>query len=303
MANGNSQTHHTFSRHVAPFAPLVLALLMSRAVLPSGEEAPETTGEVTAAKCDDAVDNFQACHERFPTGCSQAGKYDAYLNLLKNQLIDPSSTQPVGFLALQGFEAKDTAAPDGLKKGHHMDFKDDLAKLGEGQTFAAVGFLYYAFPSGVESSNCQLPNDDEEGTNVDYHIGIGFDKDTAKQLRDHPELVKNKKSIPKRLQQASVVVEMTPHFRFHFESGIWNIDNLQKAIGRQVRVVGQLILDSEHYTSGQDCAIATKAAERKSCWRASAWELHPVERFQVCNRSTNDCAPEESTDWIELDSL
>ncbi len=303
MAPTDTKTAHTFSRHVAPFAPLVLALLLSRAVLPSGEEPPETTGAVAAAKCDDEVDNFQACHERFPTGCTQAGKYDAYVNLLKNQLIDPSSTEPAGFLNLQNFEAKDTSVPDGMKKGRHIDFKGDLAKLGEGQTFAAVGFLYYAFPSGVESSNCQLPKDDEEGTNVDYHIGIGFDKDTAKRLRDHPELVKNKKSIPKPLQQASVIVEMTPHFRFHFENDIWTVDNLQKAIGRQVRVVGQLILDSEHYTSGQDCAIAGTSSDRKSCWRASAWELHPVERFQVCNKSTNDCGREESTDWIELDSL
>src|SRR2546422_9902715 len=79
MAPTDTKTAHTFSRHVAPFAPLVLALLLSRAVLPSGEEPPETTGAVAAAKCDDEVDNFQACHERFPTGCTQAGKYDAYV--------------------------------------------------------------------------------------------------------------------------------------------------------------------------------------------------------------------------------
>jgi len=60
MAPTDTKTAHTFSRHVAPFAPLVLALLLSRAVLPSGEEPPETTGAVAAAKCDDDVDNFQA---------------------------------------------------------------------------------------------------------------------------------------------------------------------------------------------------------------------------------------------------
>ncbi len=50
MAPTDTKTAHTFSRHVAPFAPLVLALLLSRAVLPSGEEPPETTGAVAAAK-------------------------------------------------------------------------------------------------------------------------------------------------------------------------------------------------------------------------------------------------------------
>src|SRR5256885_13656287 len=106
MAPTDTKTAHTFSRHVAPFAPLVLALLLSRAVLPSGEEPPETTGAVAAAKCDDEVDNFQACHERFPTGCTQAGKYEADVKLPKNSLIDPFSTSAASFLYLQNFLAK-----------------------------------------------------------------------------------------------------------------------------------------------------------------------------------------------------
>src|SRR2546425_12087278 len=112
MAPTDTKTAHTFSRHVAPFAPLVLALLLSRAVLPSGEEPPETTGAVAAAKCDDEVDNFQACHERFPTGCTQAGKYDPHGNLLNNQLTGPSSSEPASFLDLQNFEAKATHGPE-----------------------------------------------------------------------------------------------------------------------------------------------------------------------------------------------
>src|SRR5438034_10156743 len=94
MAPTDTKTAHTFSRHVAPFAPLVLALLLSRAVLPSGEEPPETTGAVAAAKCDDEVHNFQPCHERFPPGCTQQGKCQASANFLKDQLIDPTSTAP-----------------------------------------------------------------------------------------------------------------------------------------------------------------------------------------------------------------
>src|SRR5437868_5054808 len=100
--------------------PLALALLMSRAVLPSGEE-PAPSGVVNAVKCDDEIDGFQSCHDRFPTGCTAAGKYDAYVNLLKNQLIDPSSTEPASFLALKDFEQKDGAVPDALKTGHHED--------------------------------------------------------------------------------------------------------------------------------------------------------------------------------------
>src|SRR5207245_11122647 len=114
MAPTDTKTAHTFSRHVAPFAPLVLALLLSRAVLPSGEEPPETTGAVAAAKGDDEVDNFQACHERFPTGCTQAGKYETYVNLPQDQLIDPSSPQHAGCLNLNNLEAKNTYAHDDM---------------------------------------------------------------------------------------------------------------------------------------------------------------------------------------------
>jgi hypothetical protein len=63
------------------------------------------------------------------------------------------------------------------------------------------------------------------------------------------------------------------------------------------------MLDSEHMIPAQDCALATNAKERQTCWRASAWELHPVVSFQVCSKTTNDCADEDSTDWIELDKL
>src|SRR5438105_13343609 len=121
MAPTDTKTAHTFSRHVAPFAPLVLALLLSRAVLPSGEEPPETTGAVAAAKCDDEVDNFQACHERFPTGCTQAGTYDAYVKLLKNQLIASSTTEPAAIRSLQHCEARGTSVPPARTKARHID--------------------------------------------------------------------------------------------------------------------------------------------------------------------------------------
>jgi len=258
-----------------------------------------STDPVAAAQCEEGIENFHECHASYPSGCSPSGRYDGYLNYLKNQNPPRDSKPALVFTSLNDYHDLESRTPKELGKSNHADLKDQLPAMGEGHPAAVIGYLYYVKQEGAESSNCELTAPDD----TDYHIGIGFDKDTAKRLRDHPELVKNKKSIPKPLQQASVIVEMTPHFRFHFENDIWTVDNLQKAIGRQVRVVGQLILDSEHYTSGQDCAIAGTSSDRKSCWRASAWELHPVERFQVCNKSTNDCGREESTDWIELDSL
>ncbi len=301
MPPHRSRTANVLSRGVAPFAPLALALLMSHAVLPSsgggGLVETATPTDVQAVKCDEVLD-FQDCHSRFPTGCSQAAGYDAYLNLLKNQLPSPAPpSEPVNFLNEQRFANLDSNMPSGLTRNNHSTFKDALAAQGEGQTFGVVGYLYYAIKTGAESSNCQLPSTDPEGSNVDYHIGIGFDPQLAAQLGGP---TKPTKTLMKTLQQNSVIVEMTPHYRFLFENGAWTLDNLQKAIGKQVKVVGQLIVDSEHNIPSQNCALATTPTQRQTCWRASVWELHPVERFQVCRLGS--CSL-NSADWLELDQL
>jgi hypothetical protein len=293
-------SHNTVSRRIAPFAPLAIALLMNRAVLsPPGGQTGETESptEVTAAVCDDVLD-FQDCHTRFPTGCSSAGRYDAYLNLLKNQLIPPpAGITGIEFLTREKFQYLDSNTPKGLGRSNHADFKDQLAQLGEGQVFGIVGYLYYAIKTGAESSNCQLTSNDEEGTNVDYHIGIGFDPPDpalAQLLRAQKKLSRDQH---RSLQQSSVIVEMTPHYRFLYGGPGWTIDSLQNVLGRPVRVVGQLLNDNEHNLAAQNCALATTPQEKLSCWRASTWELHPVTRFEVCERASCD---QNSTDWMEL---
>lgn len=302
MPENDGGSNHSVARRVAPFAPLALGLLLSRAIIPGQPSAPGTEAptDVAAAHCDEVTD-FLDCHSRYPTGCSQAAQYDAYLNLLKNQLIPPAGAEPVRFLTLNDVEGFDHQTPAGLnpRMKNHVEFKDDLARLGEGNIFAVIGYLYYAQRTGAESSNCQLARDDDEGTNVDYHVGIGFDADVAANLRTNPQ---SRRSQQKALSQSSIVVEMTPHFRYHFENGKWTNENLQKVVGRQVKVVGQLLNDSEHNLPGQNCAIAASSQEKLSCWRASAWELHPVTQFLVCNNASQSCGP-NSTDWAELDQV
>lgn len=173
------------------------------------------------ATCEEIMD-FRQCHEKYPTGCSKFGTYDPYLNFLKNLLIPPPSAMSahLKFLGQQDYRNLEANLPDGLSRGNHADFKDALSRLGEGQSFGLIGFLYYAKPSGVESSNCQLPdNDPPEGTNVDYHIGIGFDPNLAQQAASFPDTSTVPKELLRTLEQNSVIVEMTPHWRFNFEAG------------------------------------------------------------------------------------
>lgn len=324
MANQNSQTGRTFTRHVAPFAPLALALAMN--AVPASQTASsagEPSAGIVAAKCSDVTD-FQDCHSRYPTGCSAAGGYDAYLNYWKNQLIAPTaSSNPVKyFTQLQDYQSLDAKIPAGLTQDNQADYQDQLKQLGEGQLYGVIGYLYYAQHTSAESSNCDLtgPTGDPEFSNVDYHIGIGFDPlpttqqtpaETAKAATEAArEPTTRRKSPPKRpptsgsgtsdLQQNSIIVEMTPHDRFKYEHEIWTLANLQKAVGRQVKVVGQLLIDNEHNLPSQNCATATTASQKQTCWRASVWELHPVVTFQVC---PNVSCAQDSTNWVELDQL
>jgi hypothetical protein len=291
---------------------------------PSGNAAVEPLGTgITAVKCDEVADS-QDCHSRFPTGCSAGGQYDAYLNYWKNQLIDPAtaSTPVKYFTQLSDYQKLDASIPSGLTQDNQDNFQTQLKQLGEGQLYGIVGYLYYFQHTGAESSNCDLtgPPGDPNYGNVDYHIGIGFSPPTAApqsradtaaasaEASTAPAASKKRPtktpissgSAASALQRSSVIVEMTPHDRFQYENNIWTLDNLQRATGRQVKVVGQLIIDNEHNLASQNCAIAKTAADLQTCWRASVWELHPVVRFQVC---PNDSCTLDSTDWVELDQL
>jgi hypothetical protein len=301
MAANHSGTSRTLLRTVAPFAPLAIALAMNAvprgaagpgaapAGAPAGAAAPAPS-EITAVTCEEVAD-FQDCHTRYPAGCSAAAGYDPALNLLKNALIPPPGPDPIKYLARADFANLDAQVPSGLSAHNHADYESDLAKLGEGQIYGIVGYLYYAQHTGAESTNCQLTgptsetNLQDDYTNVDFHIGIGFEPAPASAPGQHS------------LAQNSIIVEMTPYSRFLYENSAWTLANLKKAQDKLVRVVGQLMVDSEHNVPSQNCAVAKTTDQRNKCWRASVWELHPVVRFQVC--PTTACTA-ESQDWVDL---
>ncbi|HYL09257.1 MAG TPA: hypothetical protein VEU31_00845 [Candidatus Acidoferrales bacterium] len=299
MPKSNSGSKHIMARHVAPFAPVAIAALMSSALLGPKAGAPGAVvppGGPVPVACEE-VQDFEDCHSRYPAGCTQgSGKpnYDAYLNVLKNQLIPPASVNPVKFLTSKADYAQlDKAIPAQLASKNHLTFKDALIQAGETQPTGLIGYLFYVKAEGAESSNCQLPQD-QALRDIDYHIGIGFDQSLAAQL------VAKKKVPAHSLSSNAVIVEMTPHFRANFEEGKWTVPELTNVLGRKVKVVGQLMVDNEHNLSSQNCAMAKSAGDLASCWRMSVWELHPVISFQVCK---TDACTQNSTDWVELDQF
>jgi hypothetical protein len=299
MPVNNSQSTQTFRRHVAPFAPLALALLMNAAPSssPAGNGSAlsemDVPDNVTAVQCEDNIADFQACHSNYPTGCSKAAGYDPYLNYLKNE-TPSAATGGITFLNQPAFDNLNANTPSGLGRGNnHSSFKDQLNGLGEGKQFGIIGYLYYFEATGAESSNCELTGPDKDGGNVDFHIGIGFDS----TLADQAVKLTNPGKPTKSLQQGSVIVEMTPHYRAQFQPDAGTLANLKPVLGHKVKIVGQLLVDSEHNKPADNCALDGTAAQKNHCWRYSIWELHPVTTFAYCK---DDSCTQDSNNWVPL---
>jgi hypothetical protein len=253
-----------------------------------------TAADATPVVCEDVIDSDD-CHSRYPAGCNASGSYDAALSFLKDR-IDFPTPSAVQFLKPDNFaELEKLAAKEGVKTNDHHDHLAALAAGGEGKQFGVVGFLYPSKVEGSESSNCQLAKEAGDDAAVDFHIYIGFDADIAAQLRQKKAFTGDAK---KALNRQSVIVEMTPHYRAAFHEDDWTFDNIKKLLGRQVKVTGQLLLDNEHNIPSQNCGLP--GANLSTCWRASAWELHPVTEFLVCNKTDASCAINGSQDWIPM---
>lgn len=272
-------------------APLALAVLAQVGVIGqgggTGAGAPAST---QPAKCGTGISDYQACHDGYPTGCSGAGGYDGYLNSLKNELVDPAG-EPQQAFGVPSLEALEKDLPADLTKTNHEALEAQMIRLGEGEVASLSGYLYYAKDGGAESSNCLLKGAD----NIDFHIGISADAVVAAKAK-----AKNPGLSPADRSQA-VIVEMTPHWRAKYEPG-WNLALVQKAVGRQVYVVGQLLADNEHDDAKDDCAYTGAGGAGPNCWRGTVWELHPVTRFLVCAAAQCD---EKGTGagWTPLESF
>lgn len=265
------------------FSPLVAPVPPDRA-----HDLARQANKLETQTCED-VQTVDDCHNDYPAGCSDSEnlRYDAYLNFLKDQM--PDQGLPVTkTLSEADFGLLDKEIPATLTKRNHAKEADDLANLGEGNIFGVIGYLYYAKQTGRESCNCELTG----GLESDYHIGIGFDPDVAAKLRSGTSTSKTD------LEQSSVVVEMTPQYceKVHPQ---WTLASVNNVVGEQVKVVGQLMVDNEHAAASQDCGRIN--SDKQKCWRASAWEIHPVTQFYVCK--TNSPCANDSGDWVKLEDM
>src|SRR5262249_49605609 len=109
---------------------------------------------------------------------------------------------------------------------------------------------------------------------------------TQKNNDFHLNLIsaKNENKDKKTLMKRSVVIEMSPRSR----DPEWKLSGLQ-ALAKDrayVRVTGFLMLDTAHI-------------HFQSMPRASAWEIHPIAKFEVCEGTKSEC--DAGQNWKALE--
>lgn len=261
--------------------------------------ASVASAQKASTGCNPSSLTTKTCHKQFPTGCTDAQtvSYDPYLNFLKNQ-TPGANLASAAVLEQSDFQSKEGQIPAVLGKRNHAQLASQFAPLGEGNIVTVFAYLYFAEdtrgsgsnPSPGETCNCKL----RLAGSYDFHIGLGFDKNLATQVQQ--KKVKPSHSQPSELEKTSVVAEMTPHTR----RTKWTLARVLSLLGQQVKVVGQLTADNEHFNAKDDCGFSGATAK---CWRSTIWEIHPVTQFFVCNVSSGCDANSPDSAWTSLDNM
>lgn len=288
MSSNGSPTRHSFSRHVAPFAPLALALLMNSAPQNGGRPPQQA---VAAGQPASDTGFAQSCaNPHFPTdtptamdaadcGIAGNGGAETWQNEAKNNFCATDPAKPITIpemVQLQSKVQQDQSIPFGKPGQHPLTSTAGPAKdraplqtLGEGSQVILMGYVRIARPEGAESVNCGSHVPADRGYH-DIHISIVQNPDDS--------------------ECSGVVVEMTPHHR----PAEWNQSNVQAVAVAHlpVRVSGQLMFDSSHTPCVNGTSIQGDPA------RASLWEIHPIYKFEVCPQGT--CSSDG--DWLPLEA-
>ena len=271
MTTRKRSSSPSFSRHVAPFVPLALALAVGAASSsgpsPATSEPQETAEAGFSQVC--TTPNFPTDTPTAMdnTSCSVSGNGGAetWQNEAKNNFCAGGSTTPsaASIPELVALQAKVQQIPDinfGNPRQHPLTSRAGpiqdrapLVALGEGSLVQLQGYVKIARQEGAESVNCgsNVPND---AAYHDIHISIVLS--------------------PTDQECSGVVVEMTPHHR----PDAWSLQLVNEVAqaGLLVRVTGQRMFDSSHTPCINGSPVRGDPA------RISLWEVHPIYRFEVC---------------------
>jgi uncharacterized protein YgiM (DUF1202 family) len=203
-------------------------------------------------------------------GCGAAGSDQAILNSTKRRLPSGANARTLTFADLKNLQQR---ASDLV--GQHNELtqaeRDSLANLPvsagtvrEGSMVKVTGFLAQGLDphanSGGESVNCKLTGTEKN----DFHISV-----VEKAVDD---------------EFKGIVVEMIPQDR----NAAWTLAKLKsiKQQKKRILVIGALFYDNIHIVNNDpNHSIGGQPK------RTSLWEVHPITKFFVCTKATNNCSP------------
>lgn len=266
---GTSKSRHTFARHVAPLAPLALALAMNPGIN-NAAKTSTTTGTPTAGTftpvCTlpfNGVRNPASDDHCGIQGGSSDPAKQAESTAKNNFCASTASPQTVTYQDLINLQAQSTNVPKNLPD------RKEVENMGEGNYVSYVAVIKEAHYSDVtsgEAVNCNLTGNAPN----DIHIVLMSDPNDTDECH-------------------STTAEMSPHYR----PVNWTPEKLN-ALGKPVRIRGQLFYDNSH--------VPCSGNSRPNPKRASLWEIHPVYSLDVCQLSDlNACRNStNSGDWVPL---
>jgi hypothetical protein len=274
MADRSSKARHTFRRHVAPFAPVALALAMKmpntgqpitqpqprQAVVQKGSFTPVCALPFPGIRNSPADD-----HCGLQGGSSNASKQAESES--KNDFCEAShAPEAVSYQQLVDLQSQSA----GLSK--NLPDRQQVEKLGEGKYVSYIAFVkdaHYSDVNAGEAVNCNIPGND---TN-DIHIVL------MPNTTDTDEC-------------DSTTAEMSPHYR----PPAWTPDNIMKAsAGHPIRLQGHLFYDGSH--------TPCTANSRPNPKRKSLWEVHPVYAFEICSQATIAECQGSAAQWTPLEKV
>ncbi|MFN2482816.1 MAG: hypothetical protein ABR554_15275 [Pyrinomonadaceae bacterium] len=248
--------------------------------------APMRAGARREGPC---ATSFDACK---PSGCADADsdraaeRAEALVNTRKRDFASVAGAQErdavlvtVADMAnLQGEAQTKVGRASGAfsleERGRLVDLHAARGTLREGSLVKFAGFVALSARrpevAGDESVNCGFTARAQK----DFHIPVAARRGDT--------------------EFRGFVVEMIPQSR---PAG-WTVPKL-KAIQRDRRrilVVGALFYDSAHRVN-KDAANPISNQPP----RVSVWEIHPVSRFFVCNKTRGACDPEDPAQWTPLE--
>lgn len=304
-ADKKPPSRKVFSRRLAPFVPVALAMGMQTAgMLKSGSTAASPGNGTVASTsthvggpfvpgCAYPFADIEVAHS-IDADCGAAGNAtdapNQAQNLAKNNFCaagDAITVTPTDLVQLQ-----EAVVKANIPSGSHDQLPPNRSVLrdlvttsngesiGEGVKVRLVAFVEQAHYSDVPSAAERAKGKGGESVNCNEFLNETNDI--------HIPLVQT----PGENECNSVTAEMSPHAR---PVG-WTPAALNVA-GQVVRVTGQLFFDGSHKLCVDGKGVPGNPA------RESLWEIHPVYALDVCSgKSISECPVDDESKWHPLES-